>query len=62
MFQRQFQIILSAGADRPLLIMIIIKLLFVQRYTGGKSEEFMGNTEYIHDSKVFFSFQLQKKK
>lgn len=24
-------------------------------YTGGKSEEFMGNTEYIHDSKMFIA-------
>ena len=63
MFQRQFQTILSAGADSPLIIMIIIKLLYIcQRYSGGKSEEFMGNTEHIHDSKVVFYYRLQKKK
>ena len=63
MFQRQFQTILSAGADSPLIIMIIIKLLYIcQRYSGGKSEEFMGNTEHIHDSKVVFLLSVTEEK
>ena len=59
MFQRQFQI-LSASVDRPLIMRQLITIC--QRYTGGKSEEFMGNTEYIHDSKVvFFPISYRRK-
>ena len=36
MFQRQLQITLSASADRPLIIMIIIKLLFVKGTLEGR--------------------------